>query len=246
MSSNLKPHEAVSLIDHVQAIIDEAFKDKDIFIMERCTDGCIVASGLVTQSNKGDITYSDRNYTMTPSSLLSDVSELATNSTLNTKATVSQVSGDQVTKTYSYYASLVAIGALKLMSLSTTVKIPQHNDHQLQLRIGINSGCCSAGVVSLQTLAGAIHVPHYKLFGPVVNMTKRLTSTSLALQIRVSKSCWELLTEYGGFIFERCPDFITCNAQVPVESYWLVGHENYNFALPSIDQAVSLSSYDDI
>ena len=63
----------------------------------------------------------------------------------------------------------------------------------------------------------------------------------LALQIRVSKSCWELPTDYGGFIFECCP---TCNAQITVESYWLVGHENYNFALPSIDQAVSLSSYD--
>lgn len=239
MSSYLKPHEAVSLIDHIQAIIDESFNDNEIFVMERFADGCIAASGLVTHQIKPD---SISHYHTVTSF---DISENH-HSTPNISPKVSQAS-ITATKNYSYYASLIALGALKLLSLSTTIKIPQLSNHQLQLRVGLHSGSCSAGVITLQTIVGAVHVPHYKLFGPTINLTKRLCSTSLALQIKVSQACWDLLTTFGGFKFERCPDFMTCGSNLEqIESYWLIGHEGYNFPLPSIDSAVSLSNYEDI
>ena len=255
----MQPHEIVTLVNHIQAIIDEAFKEKEIFIMERSSDGCIAATGLINQPKPDHSKLTTRSQTMTPisqidSSYGSEVLMDQYSPKHRTKTPSSQISAPSEkgqnmiiqSKTSAYFAGLLATGALKLMSLSATVKIPQQDQHQLQLRIGLHSGSCSAGVIGLQTVSGALRIPHYKIFGPAVNMTKLLCSTGLALQIRVSKSCWQLLTDIGGYHFERCPDFMTWNGQKPLESYWLVGQEDYEFPLPSLDQAISLSNYDDI
>ena len=56
----------------------------------------------------------------------------------------------------------------------------------------------SAGVVGLQTSGGSgAHIPHYKLFGLSLGHTQDLCMTGLALQVRVSKSCQELLASTG-------------------------------------------------
>lgn len=189
--------------------------------MERYSDGCIAVSGLV-----------DQNPTSCPKSL-SSASPPGSNTTISALDNPAS------------YAGLIATGTLKLMSMSAAVKVCQESHQQLQLRVAVHSGSCSAGVVSLQTTVGTQRIPQYKLFGPVVNMTKKLCSSGLALQIRVSKPCWELLNKIGGYQFERCPDFMTWNGQKPIESYWLVGHDDYDCTLPTIDQAISLSEYED-
>ena len=110
-----------------------------------------------------------------------------------------------------HFASVLATAALQLMSNSALVEIPHSDNHQLQLRISLYSGPCSAGVVSLQTSRGSgAHIPHYKLFGLSLGHTQNLCMTGLALQVRVSKSCQELLASTGWFKFERCPDYIMC------------------------------------
>ena len=47
LTSWLHPQEAVRIIDHLHALIDETFTHPDIFLMERTSSGCIAASGLV-------------------------------------------------------------------------------------------------------------------------------------------------------------------------------------------------------
>ena len=244
LSCLLKPSEAIALIDRIQAIIDEAFKDESIFIMERFSDGCIAASGLIDQSATAFNRELVANSRMTTPSQLdsllgSDVYSAISKTPTSTRDTKSPV-------TVASYAGLMATGALKLMSLSGVVKVPSQQHKQLQLRIALHSGPCSAGIIHLQTTVGTQHMAHYKLFGPALNMTKKLCSTGLALQIRVSKQCWELLNDAGGYRFERCPDFMNWSGQKPIESFWLVGKDEHEFPLPSLDQAISLSEYEDI
>jgi class 3 adenylate cyclase len=232
--SSIEPHEAVSLIDHVQAMIDESFRDKEIFIMERYHDGCIATSGLVNPTKPDDNTNQELKHDLSSSS----VSSSDTNTSSVEPTTPEPLPNAQ-------YAHRIAMASLKLMSLSTAISIPHHPGKQLQLRVAINSGPCSAGVIGLQTTLGIHHMPHYKLFGPTINMTKKLCSTGLALQIRLGRSTWVLLNSFDSkYKFERCPDMNT--TRDVLESYWLTGHEDYQYHLPSLDDAISLSNYEDI
>ena len=258
LTGRLQPHEVVSLVDHLNAIIDEAYKDKDIFIMERSSDGCIAVSGLTETGPEEE----ERNATASPISMtdssygsefdLDDFKEVSINPKRDLIMKVRGHSGQlkplqsAVALPPSHYAAILASATLKLMSFSTRFKVHGAANKQLQLRIALHSGPCSAGVVGLQTSAGATRIPHYKLFGPTVKHTTNLCTTGLALQIRVSKSCRDLLLKAGGFHFERCPDYTLWASQKPIESFWLVGKEGLALKLPSLEHALSLSEYEDI
>ncbi len=237
--------------------------------MERTSDGCTIASGLVEtiypeEQERGGGTATP--LSMTDSSYGSEFDfelEMTTRKT-HTHSTreeldfvrdhtsrsqqVAAKAVDNIGKPPSHYASILAIAALKLMGSSTRVEIPGSENKQLQLRIALHSGPCSAGVIGLQTRSGTTRIPHYKLFGPTLKHTNNLCSTDLALQIRVSKQCRDLLLKAPGegFQFERCPDYMKWASKKPVESYWLVGREGLSVKLPSLDLAVSLSQYEDI
>ena len=220
--------------------------------MEHTSGGCIAASGLVESLPE------ERRGTMSPVSMTDssygsefDLEE-ATNSNVREHSggsrALQRATGplSDMKKHPSYYASLLATASLSLMSQSSRVVVPSSKSKQLQLRIAMHSGSCSAGVLGLQTSAGPSRIPHYKLFGPTVKHTNNLSATGLALQIRVSKECRDLLGTAGGFRFERCPDYLLWARRKPIESYWLVGREGLSLKLPSLDQAVSLSEYEDI
>ena len=238
------------MIDHLQALIDEVFSDKDIFIMERSSDGCLAASGL------SEYLYDDEQRVTSPDSSYGSEVELDSwtpevSREKRRKSLLEQEeasSSRKPTASASSYASIIATSALKLMSFSRRVKVPSQDNTQLQLRIALHSGPCSGGVVGLQTSnVGASHAPHYKLFGPTLRYVSNLCRSGLALQIRVSKQCRNLLiTELEGFKFERSPDYMTWDSAQPIESYWLVGKEDLDLTLPSVDCAISLANYDDI
>lgn len=245
LTARLQPQQVVTIVDHLHAIIDEAYSTRDIFIMEQSSDGCTAVSGLA------EIAPEEQSGTTSPVSMTDSSygSELDLNEqTTKTLKTVEKVPApvSEMNKPASYYASLLATASLKLMSLSTRVVVPSSENKQLQLRIALHSGPCSAGVVGLPTSAGATCIPHYKLFGPTVKHTNNLCTSGLALQIRVSKQCRDLLVSAGGFRFERCPDYLMWARRKPIESYWLVGREELPLILPLLDQALSLSEYEDI
>ena len=260
MSSKLLPQQVVNLIDHFHAMIDEAFRDEDIFIMERYVDGCIAASGL-TDSGKqdskpssipGKVYSSQRSLTMTPAST-ADSSYGSQLELEDLEADVDQHKDEHQPKKCSEgkhwpscFADKLATASLKLMNLTTVTRHRGIGDQQLQVRIALHAGPCTAGVVGLQTTASAVRIPHYKLFGPTLSALKKLTSTGLALQIRVSRQYRELLDEGGEFCFERCPDFPSWTPHKQIESYWLVGKKGLDIALPSLDLALSLSEYDSV
>lgn len=259
--SNLPPHQVINLVDHIHAIIDDAFSDKRIFVMERSSDSCLAVCGITKPEDELEDVQSQqistRNDINTPVSMADSCYETGDeavgsheNLYRHTKPHSSDLqrsllASKKLTNT-AHNAALVAVGALQLMSMSTQVKIPDNPDFHLQMRIALHSGDCLGGIVGLQTVEGSRQVPKYKLFGPTVKEAQNLCASGLALQIRVSKSCRNLLQHHGGFNFERCPDRVSWHGKTLTESYWLLSKDGLPLKMPSLDDAVSLSAYDDI
>ena len=193
------------MIDHLHALIDETFTHPDIFLMERTSSGCIAASGLVEAYPETQRSGAESQLSMTDSSYgsvtdLNDAKQQETHSIMPTKPLLHQQQGSDAQSSPQYF---IATAALQLMSASTQINIPRSESRQLQLGIALHSGPSSTGVISLQTAAGVSRIPHYKLFGRSLKYTHNLCMTGLALQIRVSKPCQELLASTNLFHFER-------------------------------------------
>lgn len=256
LSSLLNPKELIDVIDQLQALIDDTFTNRDIFIMERTSDGCIAVSGLDEDIIVENPTRALSPLSMTDSSYGSEI-DLQLNNTRKDISTsgsptkpetaFNKPSGDpHQPKLASYYAEILAMATLKLLSDSNKINVSLHSNRQLQLRIALHSAPCSGGVIGLQTSTIASHIPSYKLFGQPLRYTSNLCRTGLALQIRVSKPCRDLLTKCNGFHFERCPDYMMWETRKPIESYWLVGKDGMSIKLPSLECALSLSEYEDV
>jgi len=258
--SDLPPHEVINLVDHIHAIIDDAFSDETIFLMERSSDSCTAVCGINRTEDENDKTVtqsrqmSGRYDTKTPISLTDSCYEtgdeafdsheiyhhVKPNSADLHRAVVTSKKAANISKN----AAILAVGALQLMSMSTQVKIPSKPDYHLQLRAALHAGDCLGGIVGLQTAEGSRQVPKYKLFGPTVKEAQNLCASGLALQIRVSKACRDLLQQHGGFHFERCPDQVSWQKRTLTESYWLLAKDGLPLKMPVLDDALSLSVYD--
>lgn len=260
--TSLKPQEVIRIIDHLHALTGEAYSSEEIFVMERSSDNCTAVAGLtdnlleekslkddsLSSLSLADSSYGSQNY-------LLDVGTETYSHTRHLKDKQKhndgcQKSSKQTTlrtpKTAYYYASRLATAVLNLLSASSKVNIPMEGRKQLQLRVALHSGPCLAGVQGLQTALGSNRIPHFKLMGPTVRHVSSLCRSGLALQIRVSKDCKDLLSRDEEFLFERCPDYVVWANRKPIESYWLVGKRNLPLKLPSLDLAISLSDYEDM
>lgn len=230
LAESLPPKDIVTMVDHLHVVIDEALADPSIFIVNRHTDGCIAACGLVKESECGQSETSWRG---------------------------SAVSNDLHSSSCIQQAAVLATAALKLMSLSTKVNVPQASSKEdegtgaglvqplLQLRIALHSDKVVGGIAGLnQSTNVDLHrVLKYRLFGPAIDYVRMLCTNGLALQIRVSKECHQLLKKEGTFAMEKSPDVHRSNGQV-IETYWLLWKDGLDIAIPSLEAAVPLNEYD--
>ena len=108
----------------------------------------------------------------------------------------------------------IACAALELRERLSCFKIPHKPGRSLEMRVGIHSGACIAGIV------GGMSMPKYCVFGDTLTTGKFMESSGLPMKIHITEQSKNLLSGLKGFsIAERQPR-ITRDG-LPFQTYWL-------------------------
>ncbi|XP_035915374.1 guanylate cyclase 32E isoform X1 [Anopheles stephensi] len=116
------------------------------------------------------------------------------------------------------HAGEIASMALHLLNSISNLEIRHRPGEFIQMRIGIHSGQCVAGVVGLK-------MPRYCLFGDTVNTASRMESNGEALKIHISSVTYGLLKKLGGY---KCEErgIIKVKGKGEMRTYWLIGEDD--------------------
>ncbi|KAF5270552.1 hypothetical protein FQR65_LT05450 [Abscondita terminalis] len=131
------------------------------------------------------------------------------------------------------HAGEIASMALHLLSKIKKFEIKHRAGELLQLRIGIHSGKCVAGVVGHK-------MPRYCLFGDTVNTASRMESSGCAFKIHISHATNALLQNLGGYECEE-RGLIPIKGKGEMRTYWLIS-ENPSQRLARIREELLDSS----
>jgi atrial natriuretic peptide receptor A len=131
------------------------------------------------------------------------------------------------------HAGEIASMAIHLLSAMADFKIRHMPEVTLQLRVGLHSGPCVAGVVGVK-------MPRYCLFGDTVNIASRMESGGLALRCHVSETTALLLTKLGGYNL-NCRGIREVKGRGQMKTYWLDSKDGFAHSIPDVGLAVSES-----
>ncbi|XP_065323729.1 atrial natriuretic peptide receptor 1-like [Gordionus sp. m RMFG-2023] len=103
--------------------------------------------------------------------------------------------------------------ALAIRDNISHIKHPK--DDKLEIRIGIHTGSCAAGIVGLK-------MPRYCLFGNTIIMASKMESKGEAMKIHISQASKEALEDFRNFRIEE-RGFIEIQDKGMIKTYWLLG-----------------------
>ncbi|PSN38764.1 hypothetical protein C0J52_08888, partial [Blattella germanica] len=117
----------------------------------------------------------------------------------------------------------IATMSLDLLHCVRHFVIPHQPSQKLEIRIGINTGPCVAGVVGTT-------MPRYCLFGDTINTASRMESTGEAMKIHISQHTKDCLDLLGGYQVQ-CRGKMEVKGKGEMNTYWLLGKQgNYLYS----------------
>uniref|UniRef100_A0A8R1DSH8 Guanylate cyclase n=1 Tax=Caenorhabditis japonica TaxID=281687 RepID=A0A8R1DSH8_CAEJA len=126
------------------------------------------------------------------------------------------VSGLPTRNGYAHIRQIVDM-SIKFMEYCRRFKIPHLPREQLELRIGINSGPCVAGVVGLS-------MPRYCLFGDTVNTASRMESNGKPSLIHMTSAAHSLLTTHYPHKYETSSrGEVIIKGKGVMQTFWVLG-----------------------
>ncbi|XP_034660706.1 uncharacterized protein LOC117896477 isoform X1 [Drosophila subobscura] len=123
------------------------------------------------------------------------------------------------------HAEQIATMALDLLHQSGRFNVKHLPGVPLQLRIGLHTGPCCAGVVGLT-------MPRYCLFGDTVNTASRMESTGSSWRIHMSQETRDRLEARGGYAIEP-RGLIDIKGKGMMNTFWLLGRKGFDKPLPA-------------
>ncbi|CAI2347078.1 unnamed protein product [Caenorhabditis sp. 36 PRJEB53466] len=126
--------------------------------------------------------------------------------------------------------------SLDFMAYCKSFKIPHLPREQVELRIGVNSGPCVAGVVGLS-------MPRYCLFGDTVNTASRMESNGKASHIHLSAAAYTLLMKhYPNQYNTASRGDVIIKGKGVMETFWVFDRNNQFMAASSLNNYQGVES----
>ncbi|XP_058811801.1 receptor-type guanylate cyclase gcy-21-like isoform X2 [Topomyia yanbarensis] len=122
------------------------------------------------------------------------------------------------------HAGEIAMMSLDLLCGISGFIIPHMRNRTLEIRVGINTGPCVAGVVGTT-------MPRYCLFGDTINTASRMESTGEPMKVHISEHTKEVLDKIGGFKI-KLRGSVEVKGKGQMETFWLLGHTNFEHLSP--------------